>query len=243
MAKAQQLRQIFEPVLKTNPDLVLLGRRLFKPPIHNAIVGIVVMAMDNPKSPRFALSVLPLSRPTTPVRRGFDRAFEMERVIGLPPPMRAVSSSAPSRLLNDMFAPNFADSLIENFDAKARPFLDHHQSLQSIIDWVSAPGPNPIGWPAPEPTAGWCAIMAGDFARAAAILMTFVQRMEEAYRTYPVYRGRSLPAEIPLCRNLAETLATQDPARIAAHLHAMEAATIAHHKLQKHWQPTPFPFE
>jgi len=74
-------------------------------------------------------------------------------------------------------------------------------------------------------------MMAGDFVHAAYILMAFVQRMEGAHRTYPVYRGRSLPADIPICRTLAKILATQDPAR------------IAHHKLQKYWQPTPFPFE
>jgi hypothetical protein len=74
-------------------------------------------------------------------------------------------------------------------------------------------------------------MMAGNFARAAYILTAFVQRMEGAHCTYSVYRGRSLPADISICRALAKILATQDPAR------------IAHHKLQRYWQPTPFPFE
>ena len=114
-------------------------------PIHNAIVGIFAASMDNPKSPRFALSILPLSCPAEPRRRGYDPAFEIERVIGVPPPMRTLASPAPSHLLNVMFAPEFAGCLVENFNAKARPFLDRHHSFPSIIDWVSAPGPNPIG--------------------------------------------------------------------------------------------------
>jgi hypothetical protein len=74
-------------------------------------------------------------------------------------------------------------------------------------------------------------MMAGNFARAAYILLAFVQRLVGAHCTYSVYRGRSLPAEIPICRALAKILAAQDPAR------------IAYHKLQKYWRPTPCPFD
>jgi hypothetical protein len=66
-------------------------------------------------------------------------------------------------------------------------------------------------------------MMAGNFARAAYILTAFVQRMEGAHCTYSAYRGRSFPADIPICRALAKILATQDPDRIAAHM------------LQKYW--------
>ncbi len=52
-----------------------------------------------------------------------------------------------------------------------------------------------------------------------------------------------MPSHLVVCRALAETLATEDRARIVAHLRGMEAATIDHYKLQKYWQPTPFPFE
>ncbi|WP_368418508.1 hypothetical protein [Rhodovarius sp.] len=167
----------------------------------------------------------------------------IERVIGSPKPQKPLLATTPSWFLYDMFAPDFAPHLIENFNAKARPFIDAHQSWEEILDWVGDPRWIERLWPPREPTEGWCAMMAGDFARAASILLKYVVRMEAHFAAAPNPRGRPMPSDLVVCRALAETLATEDRARIVAHLRGMEAATIGYYKLQKYWQPTPFPFE
>ena len=167
----------------------------------------------------------------------------VERVIGGVAPQHRRPATVPSRFLLDVFAPEFPAHLIENFNAKARPFMDGYQTWQGILDWVGSPRWKQWLGPSPEPTEGWCAIMVGDFARAASILLTYVERMEAFLTKDFRFPDQPMPPHLLLCRALADILTTQDPVRIAAHMHAMEAATIAHHKLQKYWQPTPFPFE
>jgi hypothetical protein len=243
MATMQQLKSIFAPILAQNPDLVLHRRWLFKPPIRNAILGIFIDGQSDPAAPNFSLSILPLSRAGGPIPLGYNLRLYIERVIGSPKPQNPFLATMPSRFLYDMFAPEFAPHLIENFNAKARPFIDAHQSWEEILDWVGDPRWIEGHLKSREPTEGWCAMMAGDFARAASILLKYVVRMEAHFTEAPNPQGRPMPSDLVVCRALAETLATQDRARIVAHLRGMEAATIDHYKLQKYWQPTPFPFE
>ena len=88
MASLKQLREIFAPILAEHPDLVLRRRWLFRPPIETAIIGLYIDRTSSASYSSMALSVVPLSRFSAPSVLGFKRGFEVERVIGVPPPER-----------------------------------------------------------------------------------------------------------------------------------------------------------
>jgi hypothetical protein len=245
VASLKQLREIFAPILAEHPDLVLRRRWLFRPPIETAIIGFYIGRTSSAKDSDMDLSVVPLSRFDPPSMLGFRRGFEVERVIGVPPPGRWVpgEEEGPPRIFQDMFAPEYQAHLLRNFNAKARPFLDAVRGFDDVVAWVvSLRGSHFDGAPI-DLIDGWLAAMRGDFATAADRLQAYLDRMQ-VYRDLSDPRLREIYAEEDRHRQaLPDVLRGGDRAAIAAFLHAMEERTIAHYGLERFWNPTPFPFE
>lgn len=238
MATPKQLREVFAPILAEHPDLVLHKRWLFRPPIETAIIGLHIGRTAYASASDMYLSVIPLSRFSQPSVLGFKRGFEVERVIGVPPPGRLVPGwqDRPSRTFGDMFAPEYQAHLIRNFNAKVPAFLNSVRSLEDVIAWVLSLRGSFFDSAPVEFIDGWIATMRGDFAMAADRLEAYFVRMRPLNSVIRTERQQML-------LDVQSILRTNDAKAIAAHLHAMEEATIAAHGLQRHWRRTPFPFE
>jgi hypothetical protein len=239
MASSRQLRTIFAPILAANPDLVLYRRWLLRPPVGTAIVGIFIDSTRSASMSRMDLSVMPLSRFLAPGSLGFNRGFGIELVIGAPPPgeWRPGAPREPPRFHIDMFAPDFQDHLVRNFDAKARPFFDGTRDFDGILAWLRQCREPSLRRTPPEIIDGWIAAMQGDFATAARELQQLRDRtsnLGHSYQNSPTVR---------LEDTLIALFHTGDPHRIAAFLHDLERQTVAYEKMERFWHPRPFPFE
>jgi hypothetical protein len=238
MTTPKQLREIFAPILAEHPDLVLHRRWLFRPPIETAIIGLFIDRTSSATNSAMWLSVVPLSRFDKPSLHGFKRGFEVERVIGVPPPGRWTpgKEDEPPRTYQDMFTPNYPSHLLRNFNAKARPFLDKVQTFADVVAWVRSLRGSFFDSAPIELIDGWFAAMQGDFAAAAGRLQAYFDRMG------PVRLG-AVDDNRQLHEDILRVLRTGDTAAIAACLHALEARTIARDGLERFWRRTPFPFE
>lgn len=238
MATPKQIRSAFEPVLRSHPDLVLHRRWLIRPPVRSAIIGLYIDRTSSPETSRMALSVMPASRFQHPYALGYEKPFTVRDAHDLP---RCGDAGAGGgvvrpRIHQDMFAPDFPDLLLANFNAKVLPFLDAIQEFDAILGWLAT-------FRAPESQVGaielidaWIAAMAGDFAGAAYELSSLLERMGPPPEG-PAGVGRRLQADI------LRSLRTGNRAAIAAFLHDLELQTIAAYGLERYWQPAPFPFE
>ncbi|NKC31479.1 hypothetical protein [Falsiroseomonas selenitidurans] len=238
MASPKQLREIFAPILVEHPDLVLRGRWLFRPPIETAIIGLYIGRTACAGSSDMELSVIPLSRFSPPSALGDRRGFEVERVIGVPPPGHWVrgEGEGPPRLLQDMFAPEYQTHLLRNFNAKVPPFLNSVREFADVLSWVSALRGSLFDSGPIDLIDGWLAAMRGDFATAADRLKAYIERTGTPSSPLGIQEHQRRGA-------LLDALQTGDRSAIAAFLHEMEERTIAHHRLQRFWRRTPFPFE
>lgn len=238
MASLKQLRDIFAPILAEHPDLVLRRRWLFRPPIETAIIGLYIDRTSAASDSRMALSVLPLSRFSPPSALGFDRAFEIERVIGAPAPGRWIPGERndPPRIYHDMFAPDYQAHLLRNFNAKARPFFDQVRSFDDIVTSIRPFREPPLRMGAVEFIDGWIAAMQGDFAAAADQLQAYFDRMGPP----PAWMTGDRRWEEEALRDMFRK---GDRAAVAGLLHDMEQRTISAFGLQRFWRQAPFPFE
>lgn len=239
MATPRQLREIFAPVLAAYPDLVLHRRWLFRPPIRTAIIGLFIAPTGYASHADIALSVLPLSRIKAPSALGFERTFEVERVIGAPRPERSIpgGEEGPPRIYQDLFAPEYQVHLLQNFNAKARPFFDKIRNLDEVVEWIKPFREPPLRNSPIELIDGWIAAMRGDFTAAADQLQAFFNRMGERYLRGAPNESQQLEEDV------LRTLRSGDRFVIASFLHAMEERTVTKQGLERFWQRTPFPFE
>jgi hypothetical protein len=238
MASIRQLRDIFAPILAEHPDLVLHGRWLFRPPIETALVGLFIDRTSSARSSRMLMSVVPLSRFCTPSVLGHYDGFEVERVIGVPPPGRWIPGEpeGPPRIFQDMFAPDYQGHLRRNFNAKVPQFLDAVRTFEEVVAWIEPFRDWPLRMGPPESIDGWIAAMQGNFKTAADQLETLQARMmtSPGWTETDTYQDDQASIDV---------LRTGDPAAIAVYLHAREERTIAAYRLQRFWRRTPFPFE
>ncbi len=238
MATLKQLREIFAPVLAEHPDLVLHRRWLFRPPIETAIIGLYIGRTSSASDSRMALSVLPLSRFREPSALGFYDIFEVERVIGVPPPNRLISDEeeGPPRIFHDMFAPDYQAHLLRNFNAKVPSFLDTVRTFDDVVAWLQPFREPSLRMEAIEFIDGWIAAMQGDFALAADQLQIYFDRMS-------IIPDLKDSAEYRQQEAIRDVLRTGDRTAIASCLHTMEERTIDAFGLQRFWRRAPFPFE
>jgi hypothetical protein len=238
MATLKQLRDIFEPILARYPDLALRGRWLFRPPVEIAIVGLYIGRTSSASDSDMDMSVIPLSRFRDPSSFGFNDAFEVERVIGMPPRGRWVRGvdEGPPRIFQDMFAPEYRAHLIRNFDAKVLPFLDSVHGTPGVVAWLQSKRGSTYRSDSVELIDGWVAAMQGDFATAARHLQAYIDWMGSLQLSRGAEEQRHIGA-------IRDVLLTENKAQVAAYLHQMEERTITHHRLQRFWRRSPFPFE
>ncbi|MBS7789798.1 anion permease [Roseococcus sp. SDR] len=238
MATVKQLRAIFAPVLAQHPDLVLHKRWLIRPPIETAIIGLYIEPLSAPCSSRMALSVIPLSRFEPSWVLGYSLPFEVERIIGAEPPGRLLPNwrQLPPRTFEDMFAPEYEAQLVRNFNAKVPAFFDAVRSFEDVVAWLQPFRAPPLRTGFPDRIDAWVACMRGEFAKASGLLSD----ISKAVRPSDARSADRIEQEDA---ELQSILRSNDAPVIAAHLHAMEEATIAAHGLQRHWRRTPFPFE
>ena len=234
MATAVQLRKIFKPILNQNPDLVLRGRWLFRPPIARVLIGLYIDRSFAADFCRMHLVIRPLSRIIHPASFGFATYFLVEDIIGAPPWPQEKRNAwveagcpAPPPTHTNVFDPDFPDHLLRNFNAKGRMFLDQQFDWPELIARVRPYGIKPTRVECPEVIEGWADAVTGDFAQAEALLSEYL---------------KLLPSRVE-AEGLLTQLKTRNPTAIAAYLHQLEAIFIKDNKLDLYWQRAPFPFE
>jgi hypothetical protein len=244
MTSVAPLRKLFKPILAKNPDLVLQGRWLIRPPLKNVFVGLYVEPSSSSHDWSGSIYFLPLSLARNSYNKLFCLdGFQIEYEIGVPPlsyevekRLRAEGRPIPPRIIQDIHAPDFQDYLIHNFNVKARPLFDEEWNLDKAIAWLT----DYIAKPArgyPQEFHGWAAAVTGDFANAEALLT----EQCDIWASFGAHRKEY--KYFKQLESLIAQLKTRDPAAIADYLHGLEAATIDEYKLDTFWQRTPFPFE
>jgi len=234
MATAAQLRKIFKPILNQHPDLVLHGRWLFRPPIARALIGLYIDRSFAANFCRMHLVIRPLSRLVHPSNFGYAMDFDIEDIIGAPPwpeekwkAWVEAGRPPPPPVHTNVFAPDFPDHLLRNFNAKGRMFLDQQFDWPELIARVRPYGIKPTRVECPEVIEGWAAALTGHFAQAEELLTEYLKLLPT----------RNAAA------GLLTQLKTRNPTAIATYLHQLEANFIKDNKLDAFWQRAPFPFE
>jgi len=234
MATAVQLRKIFKPILNQNPDLVLHGRWLFRPPIARVLIGVYIDRSFAANLCRMHLVIRPLSRLVHPSNFGYSTDFDIEDTVGAPPWREErwkawveAGRPPPPPVHTNVFAPDFPDHLLRNFNAKGRMFLDQQFDWPELIARVRPYGIKPTRVECPEVIEGWAAALTGDFVQAEDLLTEYL---------------KLLPGQAK-AEGLLTQLRTRNPTAIATYLHQLEAIFIKDNKLDAFWQRALFPFE
>lgn len=219
MTTAAQVKQVVQPLLDQNPDLALVGRLILIKPVRHLLRGVYfARSLDhNAFTPTWL--IVPMFRYGAHVI--FNWGQELYN-----------RSYGPW----DIRKPATPKTMCEEIERTALPLV---RSVQTIDDFVGFASEERFG--AMRLDNDLFAkividIARGDFDTARAICAHFFREIPFK----PWYDGKDYAGIMPVLRLL---LAANDRAGLARVLHQWEADSIEACKLEKFWEPTPFPFE
>jgi hypothetical protein len=219
MTTIAQVKEVVQPLLQHNPDLVVVGRRVFIKPIQHILRGISLGRSLDPKMfiPAWAV-VFPFEPRDSLSLNWGERIYKVHWDVTdpeLPIHLReAVEEQALPRLRRIKTIEDFV-----RFATKRRfplTYLDLYEHHKIFVD---------IARGDLESARLICEYMATDIAKQRYLPM----KMDEEYDR--------------ITKELCPLIARNDRAALARLLHKYEEGTIRKMKLEKYWEPTPFPIE
>jgi hypothetical protein len=220
MTTIAQVKQVVQPLLLRNPDLALVGRLVIIKPVQHILCGINIgRSLDALKFvPTW--SVIVLSEP----QKNFGYLWGA-RVRGAsgnwkltdPDIAANMCEAIEQEALIPMRAVRTFDDFIKLASKERFPVqhLDLHAATRIFVD-----------------------IARGDLDAAQAICRYF--RTDEGRAEYLPYLQEEYDR---VTQELCPLVATKDRAGLAKLLHSYEAQSVKNLKLEKYWEPTPFPIE
>ncbi|MBA8876902.1 hypothetical protein [Phyllobacterium myrsinacearum] len=213
MTTTAQVRQVLNPLLSRHSDLALVGRFLIIKPVHHIVRGVFVDRCGNPNE------------------------FVPTKVVDILLPNRTMFTlgwggrlyKAPYRIwdANNADAVSIMREMIEH---EVLPELRKITSFDDFVAVASEKRPlrERVGYEAFTYEHMLLAIAHGDFDKA-----------REIWDSDPKI-SRYMKSKNP---SFYPALLNNDRSALAGFLHQWEAQTIETYKLEKFWEPTPFPLE
>ena len=219
MTTAAQVKQVVRPLLERNPDLALVGRLVLIKPVHHLLRGVYFARSLDPGTFTPTWLVVPMFRYGAHVvfnwgNRLYNRSHGPWDISN--PATPHVMCDEIERHALPLIRPIQTPDDFAAFASEERfpvMYLDNFRIAKVVVD-----------------------IARGDFDAARAICAQFPQE----HPAVPPTLYEDHDAILPVLRPL---LAANDRGGLARVLHKWEADSVKACKLDKFWEPTPFPFE
>lgn len=217
MTTVAQVKQAVQPLLQRNPDLALVGRLVVLKPVQHFVRGIYIDRSLDPL----------LFVPTWSVMSLFETRLDIGFLWG-------------GRVYGvwDITEPDVNARMCEAIEQEALPSMRSIKTIDDFVKFTSKvrfPDTHLDLYPASkifvdvargdlEAATAICAYMATDRAKR-----WYLPDMQDKYDR--------------VTKELCPLIAANDRAGLARLLHGYEAQSVKNLKLEKFWEPTPFPIE
>ena len=215
----REFKKIISPILKASPDLAFSRGSVFVTPIRHTLR---------------AISFHPTSWPT-----GFQLTVTTGTICGrtgkYPLGFGGVKAYWPKHNYWESDEPDFLESLFEAIEVECLPKLraaDNFEKLQALHEWYHDPTDAHF-----QSSMAFFHLMAGRFEEVDEILTertAFVQRE---------FLVKFIPEVAEKKPHTCARLSKKRKREILQHLHEREATAIRNFRLEKYWEPSPFPAE
>jgi hypothetical protein len=219
MTTVAQVRKVVRPLLERNSDLALVGRLIVIKPVHHLLFGLYVARTPNPLMFEPTWSVFVLSD----VLKDFGFLWG-ERVRGR----------------QGYWLTTDADVSSVMCEAIEQEALAPMRSIKTFDDFIELTSRlrNPRRHLDLFPIARLTVDIArGDLTAAEAVCEFLKTKKGKSHYVYQEERYRRAVQE------LCPLVAANDRAGLAKLLHRYEAQSVKNLKIEKYWEPTPFPIE
>jgi hypothetical protein len=220
MTTVAQVKQAIQPLLQRNPDLALVGRLIVLKPVRHILCGISLGRSLDPSLFVPTWAVIFLFEPCD----GFSYNWG-ERVYG------------PSGVW-DVSDPDLPETLSAAIEGEALPLLRPVKVIDDFVRFTSIDRFPQTFLDGYEHRKVFVDVARGDLEAARSIC---------EYMTTSRAKGRYLPEMQEeydrVTKELCPLIAANDRTGLARLLHTYEAQSVKNLKLEKFWEPTPFPIE
>jgi hypothetical protein len=219
MTTIAQVKQVVQPLLQRNPDLVLVGRRVFITPIRHILRGITLMRSIDPKLFIPAWAVVFLFEPSDSLSLNWGEGIY--------------------KVTWDVTNPDLPAKMCEAIEEQALPLLRPIETIDDFVGFATKERFRDTYLDLYEHRKIFVDIARGDLDSARSICEYMAT--EHAKRRY-------LPLKMDeeynrITNELCPLVAKNDRAGLARLLHKYEEGSVRAMKLEKYWEPTPFPIE
>jgi hypothetical protein len=245
MTTVAQVRKVTRPLLERNPDLALVGRLVVITPVRHLVRGIYIDQGPDPIAFRPMWFVNYLFKRHADVgytwgeqvytKRGIRHSNENQEMIArlkifseqmrLPLRERRYPKNWPGWFAYD---PTIAIEMYEVFEEQLLPML---RAVQSIADFIT--------FTSDAERFAWTRLGSYNYHK---LLVYAAQGDFEAALAACVKLAAEYPNDT-MIKDFFQMLTDRDRVGLATRLHEWEADSVKRMKLDKFWEPTPFPIE
>ncbi|WP_341987225.1 hypothetical protein [Azorhizobium sp. AG788] len=220
MTTAKQVQALMKPLVERHSDLAIVGRYVFLHPIQHFVRGIYIdRSLDKDAfDPDWGVTML--------FRPGNSLATAWETYI-----------SAPKVGVWNINRPTTQQDMIRQIEDNALPVLRQITTMDEFVAFASDERFPGRSWKAWSLTRLIFQAALGDLDAARATC----DKLSEL--RYIPRDTASREIHLTIIEGLAPLLERNDRTAIGNLLRAWEAARVKKHKMEKYWQPTPFPLE
>jgi hypothetical protein len=219
MTTVAHVKQVVQPLLQRNPDLVLVKRRVFIKPIRHILRGVTLMRSIDPSLFIPAWAVVFLFEPTSSFSLNWgQRIYKVTWDVANPDLPAKMCEAIEEQALPLLRPIETIDDFV-GFATEKRfrdTYLDLYEHRKIFVD---------IACGNLDSAQSICEYMATDHAKSKYLPM----KMDEEYNR--------------ITKELCPLVAKRDRAGLARLLHKYEEGSVRAMKLEKYWEPTPFPIE
>ena len=219
MTTVAQVKQVVQPLLRRNPDLVLVGRDVFIKPVGHILRGISLMRSIDPKLFIPAWAVIFLFEPRDSL--SFNWGQRIYKVTW------------------DVTNPDLQANMCEAIEEQALPLLRPIETIDDFVGFATKKRFRDTYLDLYEHRKIFVDIARGDLDSANSIC---------EYMATDHAKNRYLPLKMDeeynrITKELCPLIAKRDRAGLARLLHKYEEGSVRAMNLEKYWEPTPFPIE
>lgn len=220
MTTIAQVRQVVQPLLQRNSDLALVGRIVVIKPVHHILRGIYIDRMSDPLIFRPIWAVVFLFEPRQTLSFNWG-----ERVYRRPGSW-------------DVSDPDTPAAMAEAIEQQALPLLRPVQTIDDFVTFTSKDRFRDTHLDFYPERRIFVDVARGDLEAARTICAYFAT--DRARRWYLPQMQEEYDR---ITQSLCPLVAADDRPGLARLLHEFEAGSAKDMKLDKIWEPTPFPIE
>jgi hypothetical protein len=223
MTTVAQVRQAVQPLLQRNPDLALVGRLIVVKPVHHILRAIYVERSLDSKLFIPIITVIFMFKPRDGISLHWgERVYPQKADSGVwdvtDPEASATMCEEIERQALTLLRPLKTIDDFVKFTSKERfpdTYLELYKDLQIFVD---------VARGHLDAAKSICQYMTTDRAKG-----WYLPDMQGEYDR--------------VTKELCPLIAAKDRSGLARLLHAYEAQSVRNLKLEKLWEPTPFPIE